>query len=136
MTLLISHVSHCPSICNTLTQLRVCLNKVQSACTSSKNAVERQYATQIAEKNGLMDKLPFSTLDEARSKYEFDGLQSFLDIYYAGCAVLVTQQVRCAWRTLYSATARLKATGASQLRPRHADDHANGVRSPIHAGLL
>ena len=98
--------------------------------------LKRQHPTQIAERNDLLDKLPFSTLEQARSKYEFDGLQSFLDIYYAGCAVLVKQQVCCAWRTLYSATARLKATRVLQLPPRHADDHAKRALSPIHAGLL
>ena len=36
--------------------------------------------------------LPYPDVDAVRRAYVFDNLQSFLDIYYAGCAVLVTEQ--------------------------------------------
>ena len=36
--------------------------------------------------------LPFRTLDECRAAYQFTDLQSFLDIYYQGAAVLRTPQ--------------------------------------------
>ncbi len=49
---------------------------------------------ELAQRNGLTDKLPFSNVEEARAAYQFHNLQSFLDIYYAGCAVLTTQQVQ------------------------------------------
>ncbi len=42
----------------------------------------------LAERNGVA--LPFSTVDEVRDAYEFDNLQSFLDIYYQGADVLRT----------------------------------------------
>lgn len=44
----------------------------------------------LAERNGV--KLPYASVDEARAAYEFTDLQSFLDVYYAGCAVLLTEQ--------------------------------------------
>ncbi len=39
-----------------------------------------------------MSTLPFATVEEVRAAYEFSDLQSFLDIYYQGAAVLQTEQ--------------------------------------------
>ncbi|HEX6310558.1 MAG TPA: adenosine deaminase [Acidimicrobiia bacterium] len=36
--------------------------------------------------------LPFPDVDAVRRAYVFDDLQSFLDLYYAGCRVLVTER--------------------------------------------
>lgn len=44
----------------------------------------------LAARNGL--EIPFASVAEVRAAYAFDGLQSFLDIYYQGAAVLVTEQ--------------------------------------------
>lgn len=44
----------------------------------------------LAEKNGV--KLPYESAAEARAAYEFSDLQSFLNIYYAACATLVTRE--------------------------------------------
>ena len=44
----------------------------------------------LAARNGI--DLPFATVEEVRAAYEFSDLQSFLDIYYQGAAVLVTEQ--------------------------------------------
>lgn len=44
----------------------------------------------LAERNGL--ELPYATVDEVRAAYDFDDLQSFLDLYYQGAAVLLTEQ--------------------------------------------
>jgi adenosine deaminase len=44
----------------------------------------------LAERNGLT--LPFASVEEVRAAYEFTDLQSFLDIYYQGAAVLQTEQ--------------------------------------------
>src|SRR4051794_1259860 len=41
----------------------------------------------LAERNGVT--LPFPDVEAARRAYVFDDLQSFLDIYYAGCSVLL-----------------------------------------------
>ena len=55
---------------------------------------EPELMLEIAQRNGLEAQLPFRNVAEARSAYQFHNLQSFLDIYYAGCAVLRTKQVR------------------------------------------
>lgn len=44
----------------------------------------------LAGRNGVT--LPWATLDDVRSAYEFTDLQSFLDVYYMGAAALVTAQ--------------------------------------------
>lgn len=44
----------------------------------------------LARRNGVS--LRFGSVDEIRAAYEFTDLQSFLDIYYEGAAVLVTEQ--------------------------------------------
>ncbi|HYF21936.1 MAG TPA: adenosine deaminase [Caulobacteraceae bacterium] len=36
--------------------------------------------------------LPFSTVEEVRTAYQFSNLQDFLDIYYAGASVLLTEE--------------------------------------------
>ncbi len=43
----------------------------------------------MAERNDIA--LPFASVGEIRAAYEFDNLQSFLDIYYQGAAALVTE---------------------------------------------
>ena len=43
----------------------------------------------LAQKNEVA--LPFDSVEQVRAAYEFDDLQSFLDIYYQGAAVLVTE---------------------------------------------
>lgn len=44
----------------------------------------------LAQKNGVQ--LPYKNVDEVRAAYAFHNLQSFLDIYYAACDVLRTEQ--------------------------------------------
>ncbi|MBT8202185.1 MAG: adenosine deaminase, partial [Acidimicrobiia bacterium] len=43
----------------------------------------------LAERNGV--DLPYRSADELRTAYEFTDLQSFLDIYYQGAGVLITE---------------------------------------------
>ncbi|MBT2515240.1 adenosine deaminase [Arthrobacter sp. ISL-30] len=45
---------------------------------------------ELAERNGL--ELPYTDIDELRTKYQFTDLQSFLDLYYDNMAVLRTEQ--------------------------------------------
>jgi adenosine deaminase len=52
--------------------------------------LEPEMLFELAERNGV--DLPFATVDEVRAAYEFTDLQSFLDIYYQGAAVLVTER--------------------------------------------
>lgn len=52
--------------------------------------LEPEMMFRLAERNGLT--LPFSSVDEVRRAYQFTDLQSFLDIYYQGAAVLQNEQ--------------------------------------------
>jgi adenine deaminase len=45
---------------------------------------------ELARRNGV--RLPYNSVDEVRHAYVFRDLQSFLDIYYAGCQVLLKEQ--------------------------------------------
>ncbi len=44
----------------------------------------------IAERNGIS--IDFNSVEELRAAYNFNNLQEFLDIYYAGAKVLITEQ--------------------------------------------
>jgi adenosine deaminase len=44
----------------------------------------------LAARNGV--ELPFPTVEAVRAAYEFTNLQSFLDIYYQGASVLLTEE--------------------------------------------
>lgn len=50
--------------------------------------LEPELMFHLATRNGMI--LPFEDVDEARRAYRFTDLQSFLDIYYQGTAVLQT----------------------------------------------
>jgi adenine deaminase len=52
--------------------------------------LEPELMFELARRNGLG--LPYASVGEVRQAYVFSDLQSFLDIYYAGCAVLLTEQ--------------------------------------------
>lgn len=52
--------------------------------------LEPEMMLALAQRNGI--DLPFASVDEIRDAYEFTSLQSFLDIYYQGAAVLSTEQ--------------------------------------------
>ena len=53
-------------------------------------ALEPELVCTLAERNGT--ELPYRDIDDLRSRYEFDDLQSFLDLYYATMQVLQTEQ--------------------------------------------
>ena len=48
--------------------------------------LEPELMFQLAQRNAVA--LPYQTVDEVRAAYRFGDLQSFLDLYYAGCNVL------------------------------------------------
>ena len=48
--------------------------------------LEPEMMFSLAAKHGV--KLPYSSVDAVRAAYDFHDLQSFLDLYYAGCDVL------------------------------------------------
>jgi len=52
--------------------------------------LEPEMLFDLAARNGI--NLRFDSVDAVRSAYEFTDLQSFLDIYYEGAGVLVTEQ--------------------------------------------
>jgi adenosine deaminase len=52
--------------------------------------LEPELMFRLAARNDV--DLPFGSVDELRAAYEFDNLQSFLDIYYQGALVLLTEQ--------------------------------------------
>jgi adenine deaminase len=51
---------------------------------------EPELMFEIAKRNHIQ--LPYPNVEEVREAYEFSDLQSFLDIYYAGASVLITEQ--------------------------------------------
>jgi adenine deaminase len=53
-------------------------------------SLEPELIFELAERNGV--KLPYASVEALRQAYAFTDLQSFLDIYYAGASVLITQQ--------------------------------------------
>ena len=50
-------------------------------------SLEPELMFELSERNSV--ELPFTSVDEVRAAYEFNDLQSFLDIYYAGAGVLI-----------------------------------------------
>ncbi len=52
--------------------------------------LEPEMMFELARRNRV--ELPFPDVDAVRRAYVFDDLQSFLDLYYAGCRVLLTER--------------------------------------------
>lgn len=52
--------------------------------------LEPEQMLQLAERNGV--RLPYAGVEEVRAAYNFQDLQSFLDLYYQGMAVLQTAE--------------------------------------------
>lgn len=53
-------------------------------------SLEPELIFALAQRNGLA--LPYADVESLRAAYAFTNLQSFLDIYYAGASVLLTEQ--------------------------------------------
>ncbi|WP_028455841.1 adenosine deaminase [Chitinilyticum litopenaei] len=53
-------------------------------------SLEPEMMFALAERNEIV--LPYASVEEVRAAYNFTDLQSFLDLYYAGASVLVTEQ--------------------------------------------
>ena len=51
--------------------------------------LEPKMLLDLAAKNGV--RIPYKTLADVEAAYEFEDLQSFLDIYYAGASVLINE---------------------------------------------
>ncbi len=52
--------------------------------------LEPELFFRLADKNKI--KIPFRTVEELRDSYQFDDLQSFLNMYYKGLAVLINEE--------------------------------------------
>ena len=74
--------------------------------------LEPELAFDLAARNGVP--LPYADVAELRRAYVFEDLQSFLDIYYANCAVLLTE------RDFYELTLAYLTKAAGQ-GVRHAE---------------
>lgn len=53
-------------------------------------SLEPELMFALAQRNGVT--IPFASVEEVRAAYAFSNLQDFLDIYYQGMAVLLTEQ--------------------------------------------
>ncbi|MFZ6748774.1 adenosine deaminase [Undibacterium sp. Ren11W] len=53
-------------------------------------SLEPELMFALAQRNGIQ--LPYTSVEQVRAAYDFSDLQSFLDLYYAGAAVLQTEQ--------------------------------------------
>ncbi|MFC5547890.1 adenosine deaminase [Massilia aerilata] len=53
-------------------------------------SLEPELIFELAQRNGVS--LPYPSVEALRQAYAFSDLQSFLDIYYAGASVLLTEQ--------------------------------------------
>ena len=52
-------------------------------------SLEPELMFALAKRNGIT--LPFASVEEIRAAYDFSNLQDFLDIYYQGAGVLITE---------------------------------------------
>ena len=52
-------------------------------------SLEPELMFRLSKKNNVA--IPYASVEEVRAAYDFTNLQSFLDIYYAGAKVLITQ---------------------------------------------
>ena len=53
-------------------------------------SLEAELMFKLAKRNNI--KIPFKNVDEVKTAYNFDNLQSFLNIYYQGSKVLINEQ--------------------------------------------
>jgi adenosine deaminase len=75
-------------------------------------SLEPELIFELAQRNGVS--LPYTSVEALRQAYAFTDLQSFLDIYYAGASVLLTEQ------DFYDMTAAYLARAAAD-NVRHAE---------------
>ena len=53
-------------------------------------SLEPELMFALAQRNGIQ--LPYTSIEQVRAAYQFENLQSFLELYYAGANVLQTEQ--------------------------------------------
>jgi adenosine deaminase len=67
-------------------------------------SLEPELMFDLAQRNGIA--IPFASVDEVRAAYAFSNLQDFLDIYYQGMGVLITERDFADLTAAYLARAR------------------------------
>src|ERR1700737_341826 len=93
----------------------------------------------LASRNGI--RFPYTSVEDVRRAYVFSDLQSFLDIYYAGCCVLLTEQdfYDLTWAYLARAAAQGVRHAEIFFDPQTHTDRAvpfETVVTGIHRALL
>src|SRR5579863_1409030 len=66
--------------------------------------LEPELMFELARRNGV--KLPYADTEAVRRAYRFSNLQSFLDVYYRACSVLIHERDFYELTTAYVARAR------------------------------
>ena len=51
--------------------------------------LEPELSFKLAQKNKIA--IPYTSIEEVKAAYKFSCLQDFLDVYYASCSVLITE---------------------------------------------
>ncbi|MYN13410.1 adenosine deaminase [Pusillimonas sp. TS35] len=88
----------------------------------------------LARRNGLA--LPYADVDALRKAYQFDSLQSFLDLYYAGANVLRTEQDFYDMTAAYLARARHDGVAHAEIMFDPQTHTARGVAmATVFAGI-
>jgi len=77
---------------NLLSEINALIEKLPKAelHLHIEGSLEPELMFKLANRNGLQ--LPYASVEEIRQAYDFTQLQDFLDIYYAGMSVLITEQ--------------------------------------------
>ncbi len=90
-------------------------------------SLEPKLMFELAKKNNVT--IPYATVEEVQEAYDFTYLQSFLDIYYAGVKVLITQDdfYDLTWAYV------LKATLSESLFYLRSSSTSKGNTSPAFA---
>ena len=91
-------------------------------------SLEPELMFALARRNGI--RLPYASVEALRQAYQFRHLQDFLDIYYQGMSVLVTEQdfYDLAWA--YLQRARETMSGMSRCSSTRRDTPRAGLHSP------
>lgn len=96
--------------------------------------MEPELAFRLAQRNGIT--LPWPTVEALRAAYAFTDLQSFLDVYYAGAAALVTAQDFHDLTAAYIARARADGVVHAEIMFDPQTHTARGVAmATVFAGI-
>ena len=100
-------------------------------------SLEPELMFALARRNGI--RLPYASVDAVRQAYRFGNLQDFLDLYYRGMSVLITEQDFYDLAFAYLAREQVPLTVCPQanVRLRVVDDLAHHpLRRMLDKGLM